>query len=238
MIVIPDIHGRQFWRHAAQQWDGKEQIIFLGDYLDPYPDENISYEEALAGFQDIIQLKEEHPDEVTLLLGNHDLHYMDQDISGTRYDVRHSREIERILMENFDLFQMAYEDVYGGKRYLFSHAGILSGWLQVHDFLFGSISPGELVSYLNMIWWTPDARRPFFNSLADVSYARCGTRPFGSMVWADLMEHSKQHEEIPGYYQVFGHTKVKEPVITPYFACLDCQLSFQVSDARPGFVTV
>ena len=46
MIVIPNIHGRQFWRHAIQLWDGKEQVVFLGDYLDPYHNEGLSNDEA------------------------------------------------------------------------------------------------------------------------------------------------------------------------------------------------
>ena len=45
-------------------------ILFLGDYLDPYPDE-ATPEEALEGFKDIIKFKEENPELVTLLLGNH-----------------------------------------------------------------------------------------------------------------------------------------------------------------------
>lgn len=36
MIVIPDVHGRVFWRQAVNDYLGKESIIFLGDYLDPY----------------------------------------------------------------------------------------------------------------------------------------------------------------------------------------------------------
>ena len=44
MIVIPDIHGRAFWRRAAMETAGKEHIVFLGDYLDPYPSEGIDYE--------------------------------------------------------------------------------------------------------------------------------------------------------------------------------------------------
>ena len=34
LIIIPDIHGRPFWRRAVEEYPG-EEFIFLGDYLDP-----------------------------------------------------------------------------------------------------------------------------------------------------------------------------------------------------------
>ena len=34
-IVIPDVHGRDFWRSAVRGRE-KEKIIFLGDYVHPY----------------------------------------------------------------------------------------------------------------------------------------------------------------------------------------------------------
>ena len=39
-IVIPDVHGRDFWRSAVRGRE-EEKIIFLGDYVDPYSWEGI-----------------------------------------------------------------------------------------------------------------------------------------------------------------------------------------------------
>ena len=36
MIVIPDVHGRLFWKEAIAAAKEDEKVIFLGDYLDPY----------------------------------------------------------------------------------------------------------------------------------------------------------------------------------------------------------
>lgn len=36
ILVIPDLHGRGFWKEPCNNWEGK--IIFLGDYHDPYGD--------------------------------------------------------------------------------------------------------------------------------------------------------------------------------------------------------
>ena len=35
MIIIPDIHGRDFWKEVTAIED--EEFVFLGDYVDPYP---------------------------------------------------------------------------------------------------------------------------------------------------------------------------------------------------------
>ena len=71
-LIIPDVHGRQFWKDAVSQYEGKvEKIIFLGDYLDPYPDEGITRKDAIRNFEEIIDYKINNSDKVVLLLGNH-----------------------------------------------------------------------------------------------------------------------------------------------------------------------
>ena len=68
ILVIPDIHGRNFWKEAVEKSiDKVEKIIFLGDYLDPYPWEGITRKEAIANFQEIIDFKKENKDKVVLL---------------------------------------------------------------------------------------------------------------------------------------------------------------------------
>ena len=43
VLVIPDDHGRGFWKEFVKGHEN-EMIVFLGDYVDPYPHENISVE--------------------------------------------------------------------------------------------------------------------------------------------------------------------------------------------------
>ena len=76
ILVIPDIHGRTFWKEAVDEHPSLP-VVFLGDYLDPYARENITPEEALANFKDIIAFKKANMDRVTLLIGNHEIHYLD-----------------------------------------------------------------------------------------------------------------------------------------------------------------
>lgn len=72
ILIVPDVHGRRFWRSAL---DYPGQIIFLGDYFDPYPEEGIGVDEAYENFLDIVEFKAENTD--TLLIGNHELGYFD-----------------------------------------------------------------------------------------------------------------------------------------------------------------
>lgn len=47
LLIVPDVHGRTFWKYATKHIDEYERVVFLGDYLDPYPRECISFEEAV-----------------------------------------------------------------------------------------------------------------------------------------------------------------------------------------------
>ena len=205
-------------------------MVFLGDYLDAYPEEQISDEVAFSRLQDIVQLKQKYPDKTTLLLGNHDMHYLYPNMAGSRYDKFQADRNRAFFEEHADLFQLTYETCIGGKSFLFTHAGILSGWLKAHQYLFGDVEPHDLANFINTIWQTDSVRYILAEALSDVSYARWGICEYGSMVWADIREYDPSQEEVPGYYQVFGHSMVEEPVITPYYACLDCRAAFRIKD--------
>ena len=36
ITIIPDIHGRVFWKKAVDSASKDDTIVFLGDYLDMY----------------------------------------------------------------------------------------------------------------------------------------------------------------------------------------------------------
>ena len=52
IIIIPDLHGREFWRKAVNELPEDAHVVFLGDYLDPYEDEWIYWTDAFKGLLD------------------------------------------------------------------------------------------------------------------------------------------------------------------------------------------
>ena len=221
MIIIPDVHGRVFWKEIVK--NSEDKIIFLGDYVDPYPGENISLIGALDNLSEIIDYKKSNPSKVILLLGNHDFMYMDSEHNkySCRHDFENEPKITKLLMNNRDLFQMNYSIEVKNKLYIFSHAGILKPWIEKYKNLFGEF-PGSL-DKINELYkkWDPE----FISSLLEISYYRGGWSDFGSMIWSDVREHSVSCEE--NVYQIFGHTQLKDkPIIEKHFADLDCRRPF------------
>ena len=220
LIIIPDVHGRDFWRDAVRE-NPDARFIFLGDYLDPYPWEGVTVGKAFRGLQDIVAFKEAHPDRVTLLWGNHDLHYLYPDLGGCRYDYVNGERNARFFDAHRALFGLAWETVAAGKRFLFSHAGVGRQWLRRH---WPDLKTEELSAGLFNEQFGHGA---FMSALGDVSFYRGGWDAYGSMIWADEHEHRDEENRIPGLVQVFGHTLMDYPVsYDGEVYCLDCRRAF------------
>lgn len=231
MIIIPDVHGRDFWMKPVEEKLGKEHIIFLGDYLDHYEGEWVRREDVFPRFEMILKLKKENPDDVTLLLGNHDLHYVDRRLEGGRYDILNARRNKAVFLENAGLFQMAYEKVVGGTRLLFTHAGVQAAWLAKHRETLDIEHSADIADCLNRMWLDETRRPELLAALNDVPYSRWGRCRYGSPIWNDVDDFTEGKEELPGYVQIFGHSQQENaPVITDYYACLDCRRAFVLTD--------
>ncbi len=223
LIIIPDVHGRDFWREAVKEYP-QGRFIFLGDYLDPYPNEGFKEDDAFRGLEDIIAFKKDRPDDVILLWGNHDLHYLYPEMMGSRYDFDHGERNAHMFWDNQELFRMAYETRAAGKRFLFSHAGVGMGWIR-HNF--PALQAEDVnASLLNDLVGYP----AFMSALEDVSSYRGGDKEYGSMVWADINEQSELENQFPGVIQVFGHTLMGQPFnYKDRIYCLDCRRSFYLN---------
>lgn len=231
MIIIPDVHGRNFWKKSVEDNLGKEHIVFLGDYMDPYEYESCAPWEAFPQFQETVALKEKNPDDVTLLLGNHDIHYLTEKGRGSRYDYIRGDQIKHFILEKADLFQLTYMEEIAGKKFLFSHAGILAGWMEHNKDYLDEASPDTIGAVLNRMWEDRSSWPVLFSILADVPQSRWGNAAFGSPTWSDVDDMRTDAPELPGYYQVFGHSQQEsEPVITDFFSCLDVRRAFRLSE--------
>lgn len=67
-LVIGDVHGRLCWPDIIEK-ESPDKVVFLGDYVSTH--HLISSDQQLSNLEDILNYKEENPDKVVLLRGNH-----------------------------------------------------------------------------------------------------------------------------------------------------------------------
>ena len=229
ILIIPDVHGRTFWKEKVYdiiEHDENTHIVFLGDYVDPYQYEGIFPEDAIPILEEIIDLKKRCPEQITLLLGNHDLGYIYPTVCSCRRDKEHYTDISHLFNENIDKFDLAYKE----GRYLFTHAGVHKAWF---DLVFGEKDDYSNIDiYLNN--WLHTDQGNIEECLGLYSYFRGYIDSnYGSCVWADVREwawdvqnQSELNKDL-GYFQIFGHTQLElDPVIKDDFACIDCRRYF------------
>jgi len=253
VLCFPDLHGRKFWRETlSNNIDKVDKVIFLGDYLDPYPEEIMKTPELmeckdfydsynlLKMLNDIVSLKKNEPDKYILLCGNHSCSYIWSKFkAASRTDYKNWELYHKFFSENLKYFNLVWieDDV------IFSHAGISEGWAD--DFLYSSMKYDEgaelekssvVFETARVLKDTPlkNFNKYYIDSISHISHYRGGDQFYGSCEWADLREHidinnsikeivPKGEDEI---YQVFGHTQLKEPLINNKWACLDCRKGF------------
>ena len=237
-LIIPDVHGRLFWKEPVEQVlkDSDAQIVFLGDYLDPYPHEWEDGEDyrriSIERFKEIIEFKKANPDRITLLIGNHDGGYcLGDHICSCRHDYANSREIERLFLDNVELFKIAEEKDINDKHFIFSHAGILKKWVER---VWGEEDMNRegfnVVNELNNAWLTDNYG--ILDSLGDYDYYRgWGGGRYASPIWSDIRSWVDVEPEETYGYNIVGHTQCDEnPVLLKAIADLDCRKAFYLDD--------
>jgi 3',5'-cyclic AMP phosphodiesterase CpdA len=197
-LIIGDLHGKDCWKDVNPfQYD---KVIFLGDYVDHWtlPDRFI-----YQNLKEIIELKKENPEDIELLLGNHDvqyLHYPHYLCSGFRPSMQ--RSLTLLFNEHRHLFKVAYQK----ENYLVSHAGVTNKWYR--DFL-------EL-RLIQQIRDDQDTVADLVNKaeqtaqrwiLHQAGSSRGGEGP-GGITWADRKE--LKAGMLDGYHQVVGHTVIPD----------------------------
>lgn len=198
ILIVPDVHGEDFWRPALH-FDG--QVVFLGDYTDPY---NHCAEQGLSTFLEIVAFKRQNPDRVTLLLGNHELHYLDRSFRCSRFSAEIYPTMHKTLIEERALFQVCKQI----DDNLFTHAGILEGWLQQNNL---STDVENIEEVLNNYF---EHNTAAFNQFSPL---RGGSDTYGSPLWADIREHiAASNTPQTDYFalnltQIIGHTRIDNP---------------------------
>ena len=188
-IAIGDTHGKDFWE-IASQWKF-DRFIFLGDYFDNRDD--IPFFKERENFEKILAFKRANPDKVTLLIGNHDFHYLrgyiGQPYSG--YNIIHSFDYGELLDSAKNEMQVAFED----DKFFFTHAGVTSTWLNTNNIPFSAEEINKLFLYDRKAFgFKPGKNRS--DTGDDVTQGPLWVRPASLM--SDLPETEKT--------QVVGHT--------------------------------
>lgn len=230
ILIIPDVHGRNFWRSPCEHHYKYDKIIFLGDYLDHYPDES-TYGLDVAAIIDIIDFKKKHPEKVVLLIGNHDCPYIWPDTYGRalgdywcRHDHRNHDIIHKIFTDNIDLFQLAWDCPYKDTKVLFTHAGVNDG--------FKDICGLDAEQINNFFLKEKSGDVPNVVGLAACSFYRGGYEQWGSPVWADVREFTVEVKDV---YQIFGHTYAKDLISVGHIIMTDIGRSCWEFDTEKEF---
>jgi hypothetical protein len=242
-IIIPDIHGRTFWKDAIPFIEAGNPVIFLGDYLDPYDHEYITPGDALNNFKEILEVTKGR-DNVHLLIGNHDCTYIwpMAHICNCRTDYTNYDEICRLFADNLDRFHIyfIYDNI------LFTHAGVHSKWLSYLTCHRPDKPIDEIMAEYDELLHAGD--RGAIQELACISRIRGGDDIVGSCVWADIHEFDDNNVDIP-YRQIVGHTQQIAPkwdhrlrrsffqVLGPLkfgnVTCVDCHRCFLIENGEP-----
>ena len=251
LLIIPDIHGRNFWRETVYDNLHKvDKVIFLGDYLDPYKNEikenpelmecNDFYdsENLLKMLENIVSLKKNEPNKYILLTGNHTDSYIWSNFhAATRTDYKNWEKYHKFFSQNLEYFNLVWIE----NNTIFSHAGISEGWAKAVavelSLTINLNNPVKSIArYLSDINLNNISNKKLIKLLGDISSYRGGDSYYGSCEWSDIMEHIDHYQSeveeklVPlgddKIYQVFGHTQLKKPLITEKWACLDCRQGF------------
>lgn len=230
LLIIPDVHGRDFWREPCEHYDEFDKFIFLGDYLDHYPEESTDGYD-IQTLEDILEFGT-HCDKAILLIGNHDCPYIWPDTYGRalgdywcRHNNAHHELIHKLFVDNLNLFTLAWDCPYKDTKLLLTHAGVNQGFKDICGL------DAEQINTFFLKEKTSDI--PNIVGLASCSYYRGGPDMWGSPVWADIREHFK--EPVTDVYQIFGHTYAKDIITGDHFIMTDTGKMCVIFDTEGEF---
>ena len=254
-MVIPDVHGRIFWKEPVKKYlDVVDRVVFLGDYLDPYEGEDGLADDIFENMMEIIALKQSNMEKVVLLKGNHDQHYISELFEimagGTRMDQQNWNKYHQTFTKYKDLFRIAHYEQVGKMPYVFSHAGLTLYWLKkVNEkvwHLFDSkisVTDPEIIERINLL----DDEGRGQEMLAVIgSYRSDFGEKTGSVLWADIEEHTIPNAPkaygLNKVFQVFGHSMLIEgcdKIEYDNFCMIDSQQCFMIdSENKKKIVAV
>lgn len=129
-IIIGDPHGR--WNYVKQIYDKEQpnEVIILGDYFDSF---KIDVYVQRESYEHIIELRKEHlklhKGRFVMLIGNHDMHYMDENFGRcSGWNALSASVAGYPLCRDWDaeILKMIFIDEIN--HIIYSHAGVSMNW--------------------------------------------------------------------------------------------------------------
>jgi hypothetical protein len=207
IIALGDIHGRSSWQMILDK-ENYDRCIFIGDYLDSR--EGLSAELQLKNLEAILEFKRQNPTSTTLLLGNHDYHYL---LTNTE---RYSGFQPEIQAEAAHLFQPAIDTgliqpCLTVENLLFSHAGVTKTWCTKNK-----VEMNDLQNSINQLLINrPDA----FQFTYGKNFSPYGDDIDQSPIW--VRPNSLKEDMLDGYIQIAGHTTQNQIHIEDHILLID-----------------
>jgi len=218
IVIIGDTHGEDNWKKILRDEDRADHIVFIGDYFDSFYH---SGEEQILNFQSIVSHKLHSPERYTLLIGNHDFHYI---CPGERY----SGYNDRMAFDFRDAVDGAIKDgalqmakhIPGetGDGYLLTHAGVTRTWLKNNG-----ISELATPSMLAQLLHNKFLVEPLAFAFDRRDLSGCGEDKRQSPIW--VRPEALLKDMYDSCVQIVGHTPQNK--LTP-----DAILDLIISDSR------
>jgi hypothetical protein len=198
IIGLGDTHGRTIWKEIVGKESDADKIVFIGDYFDTH--ENVSPQQQIDNFKEIIEYKKQNKDKVILLIGNHDFHYIKgigETYSG--YQAAKAIDIGELLhlALSEDLMQMCYVHL----DYVFTHAGVTKTWASRNDI---DVDTNLEESINELFKFKP---RSFCFTMGD-NFSQTGNDISQTPIW--VRPQALVHDMIDNVRCVVGHTTVNE----------------------------
>ena len=192
-LILGDIHGRVCWKNIISK-ENPDLTIFLGDYVTSH--DNIDSNIQISNVLDILEYKENNPNECILLRGNHDLQCLYNNSDSWACYPEPSRELLFVCSsESFvSRFLNDTQWIYIDGNIVYSHAGISKTWLR---------DTGKSLENIN----TLGPNRNLFGFRPNSYFDTSGDSVTQSCIW--IRPQSLVEDYIDDYTQVVGHSTVK-----------------------------
>lgn len=200
IVAIGDIHGRKQWLEIINKEGDADKVVFIGDYFDSF--QPISAAEQIKNFNHIAALVSENPEKYTMLIGNHDFHYIMPGEHYSGYQELHAVDIGEAVLAALKNMRIIHTE----KNFLFAHAGVTNTWMKRFNINQEELKNGGETTLGSLCFSSEDA-------------SGYGEHKSQSPIW--VRPNSLRGDMVPGFVQVVGHTNVKNVLITPELILID-----------------